>query len=312
MARIEFGVMFSRFYPQIGPGEFAAMLQGAGFDSVWMGEGPSSTQPSLDPFLALTAMALAAERIRIGSCVVLVPLRNPTLQAKEVATLDILSGGRFVFGIGVGASGMADRGAYDITNIDARTRGARCDEYLDVMIALWRGEPVTHHGRFFGLDGMAIVPRPLQRPHPPIWAGGDAEGMLRRTGRVGDGFVPVAAGPADYAARWERIERYAHEAGRDPGAITRALHLYYHCIDADRSAAHADAERNLAARYGHPVSFAEDGRFAFGDAEACAETIAAYRDVGVTHFVLNLACPIEEVPAALGRFAEEVMPRFRS
>ena len=142
--------------------------------------------------------------------------------------------------------------------------------------------------------------------------GGDAEGMLRRTGRVGDGFVPVAAGPADYAARWERIERYAREAGRDPGAITRALHLYYHCIDADRSAAHADAERNLAARYGHPVSFVEDGRFAFGDAEACAETIAAYRDIGVTHFVLNLACPIDEVPAALGRFAEEVMPRFRA
>ena len=312
MARIEFGVMFSRFYPHIGPGEFAAMLQASGFDSAWMGEGPASTQPALDPFLALTAMALAAERIRIGSCVVLVPLRNPTLLAKEVATLDILSGGRFVFGIGVGASGMADRGAYDITNSDARTRGVRCDEYLDVMIALWRGEPVTHHGRFFGIDGMAVAPRPQQRPHPPIWAGGDAEGMLRRAGRVGDGFVPVAAGPADYAARWERIERHARAAGRDPGAITRALHLYYHCMDADRSAAHADAERNLAARYGHSVSFVEDGRFAFGDADACAETIAAYRDVGVTHFVLNLACPIDAVPAALGRFAEEVMPRFRA
>ena len=257
-------------------------------------------------------MALAAERIRIGSCVVLVPLRNPTLLAKEVATLDILSGGRFVFGIGVGASGMADRGAYDITNTDARTRGARCDEYLDVMIALWRGEPVTCNGRFFSLDAMAIAPRPHQRPHPPIWAGGDAEGMLRRAGRVGDGFVPVAAGPADYARRWRRIEHHAREAGRNPDAITRALHLYCHCVDADPSAAHADAERNLAARYGHPVSLADDGRFAFGDPDACAATIAAYRDVGVTQFVLNLACPIDAVPAALGRFAEEVMPRFRS
>ena len=311
MARIEFGVMFSRFYPRIGPGDFATMLQSSGFDSAWMGEGPASPQPALDPFLALTAMALAAERIRIGSCVVLVPLRNPTLLAKEVATLDILSGGRFVFGIGVGASGMADRGAYDITNTDSRTRGARCDEYLDVMIALWRGEPVTHHGRFFGLDEMAISPPPHQRPHPPIWAGGDADGMLRRAGRVGNGFVPVAAGPADYAARWHRIEHYAREAGRDPGDITRALHLYYHCIDGDRSAAHADAERNLAARYGHPVSLVDDGRFAFGDPDACAATIAAYRDVGVTHFVLNLACPIDAVPAVLERFAKAVMPRFR-
>ena len=309
---IEFGVMYSRFYPRIGPGEFAAMLQSTGFDSAWMGEGPASTRPALDPFSTLTAMALAAERIRIGSCVVLVPIRNPVLLAKEVATVDILSGGRFVFGIGVGASGMADRGAYDITNTDPRTRGARCDEYLDLMSALWRGEPVTRRGRFFALDGMAIAPRPQQRPHPPIWAGGNAEGMLRRAGRIGQGFVPVAAGPADYAARWRRIERYAREAGRDPAAITRALHLYYHCIDAERSAAHADAERNLAARYGHPVRFVDDGRFAFGDAEACAATIAAYREVGVTHFVLNLACPVDEVPVALGRFAEEVMPRFRS
>ena len=92
MARIEFGVMFSRFYPHIGPGEIAAMLQSSGFDSAWMGEGPASTRPALDPFLTVTAMALAAERIRIGSCIVLVPLRNPTLLVKEVATLDILWG----------------------------------------------------------------------------------------------------------------------------------------------------------------------------------------------------------------------------
>ena len=136
--------------------------------------------------------------------------------------------------------------------------------------------------------------------------------MLRRTGRTGSGFVPVATGPADYAARWRRIEHHAREAGRDPDDITRALHLYYHCADGDRSAAHADAERNLAARYGHPVSLVDDGRFAFGDPDACAATIAAYRDVGVTHFVLNLACPIDAVPAALERFAQGLMPRFRS
>ena len=311
MAHLEFGVMYSRFYPVMGPGAFASTLQCLGFDSAWVGEGLASPMPALDPIVCMTSMVSGAEQILVGSCVILVPVHNPAILAKKIASLDVLSGGRIVFGIGVGGSGMSDRGAYDLTDTDDRARGARCDEYLDVMIKLWTGEVISHRGRFFAAQDIAMAPAPIQRPHPPIWAGGDADGMLRRAGRVGQGFVPVAAGPEDYAAKWSRVERYASEAGRDASHITPAVHLYYHCAPGARAQAQEAAQRNLAHRYGRPVTLADDGRFAFGDEEACAATIAAYRDAGVRHFVMNLACPLAEVEAELEQFAARMLPRFR-
>ena len=310
LSGLEFGVMYSRFHPLIGPGAFAFMLQRLGFDSVWVGEGPASAMPALDPVVCMAQMA-AAERIRIGSCVLLVPLHNPAILAKKVASLDVLSGGRIVFGIGVGLTGASDAGAYALTGTDERARGARCDDYLDVMIKLWRGEVLSHHSPFFRAEGSAaMVPLPLQRPHPPIWAGGDAEGMLRRAGRVGQGFVPVAAGVDAYAAQWRRIEDHAGAVGRAASEITPALHLYYHCSPGTRAQAHRAAERNLSYRYGHEVTLADDGRFAFGSEAACAATIAAYRDVGVRHFVMNLACPLADVEGTLERLATRVLPRL--
>ena len=311
MNDLEFGVMYSRFYPVVGPGEFASSLQRLGFGSVWVGEGLSSRMPALDPIVCMTAMAGAAERILVGSCVILVPVHNPAILAKKIASLDVLSGGRIVFGIGVGGSGMSSDGNYAVTDTDERERGARCDDYLDVMIKLWSGAEISHRGRFFQAEDIAMSPVPVQRPHPPIWAGGDAQGMLRRAGRIGQGFVPVATGPEDYAAKWRRTEGYAIEARRDASEITPALHLYYHCAPGSSAEAHQAAERNLAHRYGRPITLIDDGRFAFGDEDLCAATIAAYRDVGVRHFVLNLACPLADVEAEVERFATRILPRFR-
>ena len=310
MARPEYGVLYSRFFPTVSPGEFASTAQTLGFDSVWVSDGPSSRRAALDPVVCMASMAHCADRIRIGSCIILVPIRNPAILAKEIASLDAISGGRIVVGIGVGVSGMSDRGAYRATSTDPRERGARCDEYLEVMTTLWTGSANRFRGRFFEFDDVEMSPRPVQQPHPPIWAGGDSDGMLRRTARTCQGFVPVATGPEDYAEKWRCIERYAMERGRNPSGITRALHLYY-CGADTRTEACTVAERSLSERSGRAVELLDDGRFALGDAEACAETIAAYREVGVEHFVLNLACPASDVIAQVERFAHEVLPRLR-
>ena len=116
MAGPEFGVLYSRFFPVISPGEFAFTAQTLGFDSVWVSDGPASRKAALDPVVCMGSMVQCAERIRIGSCIILVPIRNPAILAKEIATLDAISGGRIVLGIGVGGSGMSDRGAYRATN----------------------------------------------------------------------------------------------------------------------------------------------------------------------------------------------------
>jgi alkanesulfonate monooxygenase SsuD/methylene tetrahydromethanopterin reductase-like flavin-dependent oxidoreductase (luciferase family) len=176
------------------------------------------------------------------------------------------------------------------------------------MKKLWTGEPVSHAGRFHRFQDIAMAPVPLQRPHPPIWAGGDAEGVLRRVARSCDGFVPIGAGAAGYRRHWERICALATEVGRDPAAITRAVQLYC-CLAKDRRAGRALAERVLTERYGYPVSFPDDDRFPLGSADDCRETIAAYREAGVEHFVLNMVRPLGEVVAEIERFAERVLPR---
>ena len=305
-----FGVLYSRYFPILRPGDFAAHAEAYRLDSVWASDGPGSPIPSLDPVVTMGSMVHSTERIRIGSCVILVPLRNPGILAKEIASLDAISGGRIDFGIGVGgASAFSSPEAFRAVGIDPRERGARCDESLEVMTKLWSGESISHRGRFFRIEDIAMAPAPIQRPHPPIWMGGTAEGMLRRTARVGQGFVPVAPGSEEYAALWSRIEHHAEAAGRDPSQITRGVHLYY-CTGDSRAAAHAKAERSLSARYAREMKLADDGRFALGDVAACVGTLMAYREVGVDYFVFNWAGPTEAVSDEVERLARDVMPQL--
>jgi probable F420-dependent oxidoreductase len=281
-----------------------------GYDSVWATEGLVNELAALDPVVAIAGFAVGTTRIAIGSCVLLSPLRSPVILAKQIASLDVLSGGRVVLGIGVGGSTLSNPDAYRALGIAAHERGARCDEGIEIMRKLWSGKRVSHAGRFYRFEDIAMEPVPLQRPHPPIWAGGAAEGVLRRTARSCDGFVPIGSGAENYRRNWERICALAGEFGRDSAAITRAVHLYY-CMANDKREGHALAERTLTERYGYPVSLPDDGRFPLGNAADCLETIVAYRTAGVEHFVLNTVRPLSEVVVEVERFAERVLPEIR-
>jgi len=309
MARPRVGVIYSRLHPVIAPAEFARKVEAMGYDSVWATEGLVNERAALDPIVAIAGLALGTTRIEIGSCVLLSPLRSPVILAKQIASLDVLSGGRIVLGIGVGGSTLSNPDAYRALGIAVHERGARCDEGIEIMRKLWSGSRVSHTGRFFRFDDIAMEPVPLQRPHPPIWAGGAADGVLRRTARLCDGFVPIGSGAEDYRRCWERICTLASEFGREPAAITRAVHLYC-CLAKDRREAHALAERTLTDRYGYPVSLPDDGRFALGTADDVLETIAAYRTAGVEHFVLNPVRPLGEVVAEVERIAAGLLPQI--
>ena len=140
--------------------------------------------------------------------------------------------------------------------------------------------------------------------------GGEAPGVLKRTARIGNGFVPLGAGPARYRALWEQIADLAESEGRDPAAITRAVHLYC-CLDDDPGKAHATVERTLTERYGFEVTLTEPDAFLIGDTGHCARIIESHLETGVQHFVINIARGLEEVPDTMLRLAHEVLPRFR-
>lgn len=188
------------------------------------GELPRVYYRSLDPFLALTAAATATERLLLGTGIALLIQRDVIHTAKEVASLDLISGGRFIFGVGVGwnREEMRDHG------VDPRTRGALLDEQLLALKEIWGNETAEFHGKHIDFGPMYSWPKPGQRPHPPIYIGGDSEAALRRVGRLGDGWYPYGvADPADVPAQLARLAEHAGEGvpvtvspvGRKPALV---------------------------------------------------------------------------------------------
>jgi len=174
----------------------AIAAEAAGFESVWTGEhvvlpdpqAPPSPvppdHPMLDPAVALAFLAARTERIRLGTGIIILPQRNPVVLAKELASLDVLSGGRLVFGLGAGYL----RAEFDAVGARFDDRGARTDEYIDVIRALWTQPHPRFAGRTVRFSGIDAHPRPVQKPHPPIVVGGHSPSAFRRAVSRGNGW----------------------------------------------------------------------------------------------------------------------------
>ncbi|HZV51744.1 MAG TPA: LLM class F420-dependent oxidoreductase [Candidatus Dormibacteraeota bacterium] len=210
--------------------ELAPAVEERGFESLWVAEhshihvsdrplGPTGAplpQPywhTLDPFVALTAAALATRRLRIGTGVCLLVQRDPIHTAKLGASLDLLSEGRFLFGVGGGwnRAEMADHGtAYE-------TRWRLLRERVEAVKEIWTSEEAEYHGRFVDFDRMWCWPKPVQKPHPPVILGGNGPNTLKRVVRYADGWMPNRG---DVLSRIPELQRLAREAGRDPIPVT--------------------------------------------------------------------------------------------
>jgi probable F420-dependent oxidoreductase len=232
---MEFGAgMFFTEY-SISPAELAVALEERGFESLWAPEHShipvSRRSPGqgggelarryydvMDPFVTLSAAAAATRRLKVGTGVCLVIQRDTIQTAKLVASIDQVSGGRFLFGIGGGwnAEEMADHGtAYP-------TRFRKMREQVAAMKEIWTKEKPEYHGEFVDFPPMMTWPKPIQKPHPPIIVGGAFPWAARRAIRYGDGWIPLAGGarygdPLDYLPRFREM---AEEAGRDPRSLS--------------------------------------------------------------------------------------------
>ena len=213
-------------------GDLARAVEARGFDSLFVcehthipvsrrspfpsgGELPKRYKHTHDPFVALSFAAAATRTLRIGTGICLVPQHDPIVTAKSVASLDLLSGGRFEFAIGGGwnVEEMANHGAH------YETRFKLLRERVLAMKALWTQEEAQFHGDFVDFDPVWLYPKPKQKPHPPIWLGGESDHTLRRVVEFCDGWFPRARGELDAKATVARLKRFATDAGRDPVSL---------------------------------------------------------------------------------------------
>lgn len=234
---MKFGIGFANTGPFAagdGARTMAVAAEAAGFESLWTVEhtvvpsgyespypysadgkmpGPESS-PIPDPLVWLSYLAGVTSTIKLGTGILILPQRSPVILAKEAATLDAMSGGRLLLGIGIGW--LAEE--FAAIGVPFDERAARTDEHVAAMRALWTGEPATFEGRFTSFERCIAQPAP-PGGSVPIHVGGHTDAAARRAGRIGDGFFPASADPAQLAQLVDRARTAASEAGRDPDAL---------------------------------------------------------------------------------------------
>ncbi len=287
--------------PHVGPQatretmiEFARRMEGLGYDSLWVSDhvvvprsyesrypysptgkmGVGEDMPFLEALSALLFVAAVTERVKLGTTVLVLPMRNPVLHAKVLATLDVLSNGRLIFGAGAGWL------EEEFAALDAPFdhRGARLDEYLQVMKNLWTKDDPSFAGKYYQLADVGFAPKPVQQPHPPIWIGGNSEPALRRAARIGDAWHAAGSTPEQVEAALPKLAEFTKAAGRDPTDV--------------------------------PITV-RTGIRAGDESDATLARLRRYRDLGVTHLCLETGYrDMERAYATLEHFARDLRPRL--
>lgn len=298
-----------------GPKEVAGIIsmaeaaEAAGLDSVWVGDSLVA-KPRLEPLTALAAVAGRTSRVRLGTAVMLAGLRHPVLLAQTLGTLDLMSGGRAVLGVGVGGAFNEDqRGEWAAAGVDPSLRARRLEELVDIVKRLGKGETVSYQGRHFSLDSVSMEPRPVQDGGVPILiachrrAGRDAQ--FRRVARLGDGFISISDTPKEYAQVVDKVRAFTGEEGKDPAEMETAFYMTVN-INADVVTASAEAEKYLTMYYG--ANIWGDRWGPFGPSEWTVERMRRYAEAGAGTLVVRFASFDQE--GQLDTFLREVAPAF--
>ncbi|MEE9284917.1 MAG: LLM class flavin-dependent oxidoreductase, partial [Dehalococcoidia bacterium] len=287
----------------------AETAEGHGCDSVWVGDSLTA-KPRLEALGVLSAVAARTSRVRLGTAVLLAALRHPVLLAQTVATLDIISGGRTVLGVGVGGAFTPEmRQEWLAATVPPSQRAGRLEETLTLLRRLWTEPAVTFHGRHFHLDDVALEPKPAQRSGVPILIAchqrAGVEAQFRRVAALGDGYISITDSPQQYAETARAVKRYALEEGREFRTMEAVFYMTVN-LHADKDRAEDEANAYLLQYYG--VNHWGDRWGPFGPPSAVVAAMKSYVAAGAGTIILRFASfdPLSQLSA----FAREVMPAF--
>ncbi len=302
-AALEFGIGLRR-YDAIAADAVEAESQGFAFVST--GEHVFFHGPIGNGLISLAAAAGATSTIRLMSAITLVPLYPAALLAKLVSTLDVVSGGRFEMGVGVG--GEYER-EFVACGVPRSERGARTDEALAVLQMLWADDHVSFDGRFTQLQDVTLSPKPLQSGGPPVWISGRSDAAMRRAARFGTGWLPYMYTPEKLQTSLTAIAGHAEKFART-APVKPGIFLFF-AVHEDHATAVKMATDRLSVQYNQDFSGLV-GKYALaGDPEYCVRRLREYVDAGAQTVILNSACPADYMGRNQELLASAVLPAFR-
>lgn len=278
---------------------FATSCEAMGCHSMWTID--RVAYDNLEPLTVLAAAAGATQKIRLGTSVLLGNLRHASHVAKIVSTLDFISNGRVTLGLGFGSR----ESDYKAVEIPFEHRGSRAVEQVQLMKRLWTEDSVTFKGKFYNVENLSLGPKPIQKPHPPIWTGGSAEVALKRAGTWADGFICGSSAIPDFPSTWEKIAGYARANGRDPNKISKAG-LTFMAIHDDQNKAVKAVEDYVMRYYGRLRADVANTSLV-GSPAAVTERIGAFLARGLDTLIIGVADPD---PRQLDLFGEKVLPQI--
>jgi probable F420-dependent oxidoreductase len=282
--------------------QYAQRAEALGFDDVWTIEQITGRFPVLEPLALLSYLAAVTTRVRLGTAVVVLNLRNPVQLAKEVSSLDHLSDGRVTLGIGLGTNTRM----YPAFGMPEDRRVARFNEAVRVLKALWTEQAASLEGEYWRLDGTGMEPKPVQKPHPPLWYGAHSEAAMTRAARHGDGWMGSGSTDVDeFFRELARVQEILQAHGRDLQTYPRSKRVYT-SVHEDEAIARERLQRWLDAFYGRPEARAESWGV-YGSPERCLDTLGRMREAGLTHFMLHPALTNLE---QLEIIAEKIVPHI--
>jgi len=274
--------------PETGPLlALAARACALGFDSVWVGDSLTA-RPRHDPLTLLAAVAGRVPGLTLGTAVLLPLLRNPVILAHQVATLDRLSEGRLILGVGFAADLPNIRAEFAAAGVPFEHRIGGMLENLHLCQALWSGRPVDWEGRWHTKQA-TVAPTPHRPGGPPLWIGGNLPASLDRAGKYFDGWFPSAAGAPEFAAGLARVRDVARQNGRDPASVTGAMYL---TVALDDDPANADERLNsfLERYYGQPAPVMRQRQACYGGpVGGLSAWLDSYTKSGASHLILRFA-----------------------
>ena len=339
MGKFEFGIRVPNSGPLSSKENIVKAAQNSeelGFDTIWLHDhvvwssemhrhhiSSGATEAITDAqeanfFECMTTMSYLAAKtkdIQIGVACLVMPLRNPIYAAKQCATLDHLCDGRLLVGVGLGSKATRESSEFDVFEVPIKGRGNRTDEYIEAMKAIWTQPMASYEGKYLKFDNAEIHPKPVQKPHPPVWVGGWMDQAAVRAGRYGEGWIPGWLSPKEMARGCEILRNTAEDAGRDPAGIKIAVEKLA-AIARTRDEAMTLALptiRESSHTYERDVDniqFALD-RHIIGSVDDVRRRIDEFIEAGVQHFELKLIYPdMDTMQKEMLLWSEEIIPHY--